>query len=234
MKAGTVLKLAMPGYSERHPQHLRKGMTEVLTGVASTADVFNADLATTVADANLSNRGRETGKKGVAAAALEKLAHVERTTIKGLDDHAAQLQRELLGRAAFTPPKDTAERIAYEMQMREVRDQLRQLPAAGRLTVYMATSDPLVLAAIETAPMTLSEKRPDGSRRLEPFIDPAERTAAVLARAARTDAATAERLREIGSLREVYSLAVNSVRKEILDEVPSARPESQPTIHVSA
>ena len=83
------------------------------------------------------------------------------------------------------------------------------------MSVYLRTSDPLTLAAIETAPMSLSEKRPDGSRPLEAFIDPEARTVATLERARRADPETVRTLEEVRSLREVYALAVASVRREV-------------------
>jgi hypothetical protein len=47
-----------------------------------------------------------------------------------------------------------------------------------------------------------------------------------LERAKRADPETVKTLDEVRSLREVYQLAVNGVRKEILDEVPTATPEA--------
>ena len=76
--------------------------------------------------------------------------------------------------------------------------------------------------------MTLSAKRPDGGRSLEPFVDPEQRTATALERAKREDPGTVKTLDEAQSLREVYQLAFNGVRKRILDEVPTATPESEP------
>ena len=111
--------------------------------------------------------------------------------------------------------------------MQEIRSQLRELPTAERLNVYLTTSDPLTLAAIDTAPPTLSEKRPDGSRRLEPFVDPEQRTAAALERAKRMAPEAVKTLDEVRSLREVYQLAVNSVRQEILQEVPGGAIQPQ-------
>jgi len=137
-----------------------------------------------------------------------------------LAERAQSLEKALLGKMTMTPPTDPAERVSHELRMQEIRGQLRELSASDRLNVYLTTSDGLTLAAIETAPPTLSEKRPDGSRRLEPFIDPEQRTAAALERGKRVDPETAKTLGEVRSLREVYQLAVNSVRKEILDEVP--------------
>src|SRR5947209_7481175 len=117
--------------------------------------------------------------------------------------------------------------------MQEIRSQLRQLPAEGRLQAYLTSSDPLVLAAIESAPMTLSAARPDGSRKLEPFIDPQQRTAAVLARAETADPDTTQTLRDVDALRQMYVLAVGSVRAEILAAAPlTFRPQTaEVTIH---
>ena len=229
-KAGTTLKLAAQGYVDSHPEHLRKGMTETLSQVFAAAEAFNAEFDSTSADKNLSPQGRQAGLTRVAASALATLNAVETTTIKNLTDRATSIEQTLLGKASFVPPKDPTERISHEMRMQEIRSQLRELPASERLSVYLTSSDPLTLAAIETAPMTLSEKRPDGSRRLEAFIDPEQRTAAVLARAERDDPTTVATLREVQSLRQVYSIAVNSVRREILNEVPSAASRPDPTI----
>ena len=230
MKAGNLLKLAGTTYVNNQSEHLRPGVIDTLTIVNNVAETFNAELAATIADTNLSPQGRVTGGKRVAMSALARLNALETTTIKNLNDRAITLERTLLGKASFTPPTDPAERISHELRMQEIRSQLRELPASQRLSVYLTTSDPLTLAAIETAPPTLSAKRPDGSRRLEDFIDPAERSAAVLERAKRADPETVKTLDEVRSLREVYQLAVNGVRKEILDEVPTATPESEPVV----
>ncbi|MGE0363255.1 MAG: hypothetical protein AB7H93_13345 [Vicinamibacterales bacterium] len=222
MKAGTVLKLALPRYLDNQPQHLRAGAAETLAVVLAAADEFNAQLAAVTANPDLSPQGRTNGRRRVAADALAKLLAVETTTIKNLADRAATLERGLLGRATVAPPTDPAERIAFELRLQEIRGQLRQLPPTERLSVYLTTADPMTLAAIDTAPMTASEPRRDGTRRLEPFIDPEARTAAALARGAHDDPASAKTLAEVRSLREAYALAVGSVRKEILDEAPGA------------
>ena len=65
-----------------------------------------------------------------------------------------------VGRRPYAAPKDAAERIALELQLQEIRGQLRELPSAERLSVYLTTNDAMVRAAIETAPMTLSSATP--------------------------------------------------------------------------
>jgi hypothetical protein len=224
MKAGQILKLAGQNYIDNLPAHLRDGAIKQLNVVVQAADTFNADLDAAAANRDLSPDGRSATKARVAASALATLAAIETTTIKTLTERAASLEQALLAKVTYTPPTDPGERLALEMRLREVRDQLRQLPMEERANVYRTTTDPLALAAIDTATPTLSAPRPDGSRRMEPFIDPAERTAAALARAEAADPATATTLREVRALRQVYTHAVNGVRAEILAEVPGAVP----------
>jgi hypothetical protein len=224
MKAGNVLKLAAPSYVSNHPEHLRNDIIDNLNVLLTSAETFNTDLAAAQANTTLSAEGRTAAAARVAAAALATLTAIENTTIKKLTDHATSLEVSLLNKATYIPPKDPAERIAHELHLQEIRSQLRLLPLAERTNVYRTSTDPLVLAAIDTAPMTLSAPRADGSRRLEHFIDPDERTAAKLARAEAADPAAATMLRDTRSLAEVYRLAVNGVRREIFDEVPDAAP----------
>lgn len=231
MKAGKTLKIAAPGYVNSHAEHLRNDLIDTLNVLLTAADTFNTDLAALEEDNELSPQGRVVRGIRVAASALATLDAVETTTIKNLTDRATLVEKSMLGKVTYSPPKDPAERISHEMHLQEIRSQLRELPPAERANLYRTTTDPLVLAAIDTAPMTLSATRPDGSRHLEPFIDVEERTAAALARAEGANPTAAQTLREVRSLREVYSLAVNSVRQEILDEVPEAMPEPALTTH---
>jgi hypothetical protein len=183
---------------------------------------FNTLHAAAQSDTSLSPDGRRAKSAKVAADAFGALAAVETSTVKVLAGRAKALEDSLLARMTPVPPRDQADRLAYELRLIEVRDQLRVLSAAERANVYRTSSDPITLAAIDTAPPTLSQARPDGSKRLEPFIDAAERTAAILARAERSDPATTKQLRELQQLGEVYRLAINGVRKEIADETPVA------------
>jgi hypothetical protein len=230
MKAGQILKFAGQNYINTLPAHLRDDVIKQLNVVLAAADTFNADMAANDANAQLSPEGRSAGSARVAAAALATLGAIEGTTIKTLTDRTVSLEQALLSRATTPAPKDPAERLSYELHLQEIRAELRGLSLIERTNVYRTTTDPATLAAIDTAPMTLSAPRQDGSRRLEHFIDPTERTAAALQRAEAADPATASTLREVRSLREVYTHAVNGVRKEILDEVPHATPEAVLTI----
>ncbi|MDO8795208.1 MAG: hypothetical protein Q7J25_11370 [Vicinamibacterales bacterium] len=215
-QVGQLLAIVGPAYLSNLAEHQRQGAIDVLNTVHKAANTFNDERSATDADPNLTPEGRAASGAKVATSALAQLEAIETTTIKKLTDRATSLETALRAKAAYSPPTNPAERMAHEQQLRELRDQLRGLSAAERLNVYRSSTDPLVLAAIETAPQTLSANR----GRLEPFIDPTEQAAAVLARAEAADPAAAQTLREVRSLAEVYRLAVGGVRREILDEVP--------------
>jgi len=211
-KVGTILTIAGPSYIENLAEHQRQGAIDVLNTIHKAAAAFNAERDASDADQNLTPQGRTAASGKASASALAQLEAIETTTIKKLTDRATSIETALRVKAAHAAPKDSA----HEQQLREVRDQLRGLSASERLNVYRSSTDPLVLAAIETAPMTLSANR----NRLEPFIDPAEVATAVMARAEIADPASAKTLAEVRSLAQALRLAVNGVRKEILDEVP--------------
>lgn len=227
-KAGTALTLARANLLDNQPEHLQQGMSEFFDVLRTTADDFNRGLAASVADVNLSPVGRANARREVAAKAHAKLNAIEATTIKNLSDRAATLERAALAKVTLAPPKDPADRLAFELTMREIRDQLRGLSATERAQVYLTTSDPMTLAAMDTAPMTLTPARPDGSRRLEPFVDPETRAAGLVARAEQADPENARLLGEVRALREAYVLALGTVRREMLDEVPAGAAVAEP------
>jgi hypothetical protein len=217
VKVGKILALAGDNYIRNLPERLRPVGIETLNKIQATAESFNDEHAAVGADDTLSAEGRAAGITKVAESAFAKLAVVE-ASITTLKDREAALTRTLLGKVTYQPPKDPGERMSQELLFREIRDQLPQLPMSERANIYRTTSDPQVIGAVDTAPMTLAS-RADGSKKLEPFIDPEQRTAAALVRAAAADPATANTLHEVRSLREMYNHAVNGVRREIEDEV---------------
>jgi hypothetical protein len=74
--------------------------------------------------------------------------------------------------------------------------------------------------------MTLSPVRPDGSRRLEAFVDQQEMRDAMFSRAEAANPVAAQTLRDVRGLHEIYSIAVNGLRSEVLAEVREATPEA--------
>lgn len=218
---GTILKLAAQNYVDRLPERLRDDAIKTLNQVFAAADTFNAEMDASSIDPTLTPAGRATVAGKTTTSALAALDAISAETQK-LTTRATAIETALRAKVAHVAPTNPADRIAYESQLREIRDSLRGLSAAERLHVYRSSNDPLVLAAVESAPMVINANR----TRLEPFLDPAEIATAIMARAEAADPATAQTLEETRSLAEVYRLAVGSVRAEINDAIPGGIPAS--------
>ena len=126
----------------------------------------------------------------------------------------------MIDRVSYAPPGDQPSASA-------TTHACRRLGIASRTPISGAAPStdvnrPLVLAAIETAPTVA--KRPDGSRKLEPFIDPGSDGSHVRACRGSQPHSSEHAARFVHSAR--CTLAVNGVRAEILAECPEATPEA--------
>ena len=204
---GNVLRLAAPLYVASLAEAHRQSAIAVINGSLAVAENLAEVLRTTSQDRTLTPQGRALRTADAKAAALAALTSVEETAkTKKLTERADAIEKALLAKAVPAVPKDLPPET-----LREIRDQLRGLSADERLSVYRTTSDPLVLAAIETAAPTLNDQR----KRFEPFVDPAEIETAQRARAEAADPAAATTLRELRDLADVYQRAVQLVRRDI-------------------
>lgn len=206
-QVGNVLRLAAPLYVESLADGHRPSAITVINSALTVAASFVDELRAASEDRTLTPEGRALRREKAKTAALAALASLEETAqTKKLTERADAIEKALLAKAVPVLPKDLPEEA-----LREIRDQFRGLSADERLAVYRTTSDPLVLAAMETASPTLNAQR----RRFEPFIDPAELAAAQRARAEAADPAAATTLRELRDLADVYQRAVSTVRHDI-------------------
>jgi hypothetical protein len=204
---GNVLRLAAPLYVESLAEAHRQSAIAVINGALTVAGSFAEELRAASEDRNLTPEGRALRTEKAKASALAALASVEEAAkTKKLTERADAIEKALLAKAVPAVPKDLPQET-----LRDIRDQLRGLSADERLNVYRTTTDPLVLAAIETASPTLNDQR----RRFEPFVDPAEIATAQRTRAEAADPAAATTLRELRDLADVYQRAVNTVRHDI-------------------
>lgn len=210
-KAGRVLLLAGQSFVDNLPEHHRSTAIPVLNKVLNIAEDWNTTVAMVFEDMTLTSQGQAFHAAKATKAALAALEAIEPET-KKLMDRATSVEKALRAKVATVLPKAVDPDI-----LREVRDGLRQLPRAERLNLYRTTTDPLLLAAIESAPPTLGDPRADGSRRVEPFVDPEEFAAAQMERAEALDPAAATTMHELRQLAEVFRLSVNSVRRDIAD-----------------
>ena len=206
-KIGNVLRLAAPLYVGSLAEGHRQSAIAVINGALTVAESFGDELRAAAEDRTLTPEGRLLRTQKAKAAALAALDAVEQgAKPKQLADRADAIQKALLAKAVPVIPKDVPQET-----LRGITDQLRTLSADERLNVYRTTTDPLVLAAIETAAPTLDEKH----RRFEPFVDPAEITTAQRARAEAADPAAATTLRELRDLADVYQRVIGTVRYDI-------------------
>jgi hypothetical protein len=208
--AGTVLGLMAESLVENQPEHHRQTVIVALNKMSDVAIGFNDGVAASFEDRRLTPEGQAVNAAKATTAALAALDAFD-VDIQKFTDRAMNVEKALRTKVASAVPKNVPTET-----LREVRDELRQLPPPERLNIYRTTSDPIVLAAIETAPPSLGDKRADGTRRLESFVDPTELAAAQMERAEAADPAGAT-MHELRGLAEVYRLAANSVRREIMD-----------------
>jgi hypothetical protein len=196
---------------ENQPEHHRQTVTVGLNKMFDVAIGFNDGVAAAFEDRRLTPEGQAVNAAKATAAAFAALDAFD-VDIQKFTDRAMNVEKALRAKVASAVRKDVPTET-----LRYVWDELRQLPPAERLNIYRTTSDPIVLAAIETAPPSLGDKRADGTRRLESFVDPTELAAAQMERAEAMDPAGATTMHELRGLAEVYRLAANSVRREIMD-----------------
>lgn len=216
-QAGRVLRLAAPSFVDNLPEHHRLTAIPLINNALNIADGWNTTVAAIFMDRTLTPEGQAVHAAKATTAALAALDNIDLET-KKVTDRLTGLEKALRAKVAAALPKGVDPEL-----LREVRDDLRQLSRAERLNLYRSTTtDPLVLAAIESAPPTLGDRRSDGSRRVEPFVDPEGFATAQMERAEALDPATATTMHELRQLAEVYRLSVNSVRREIAETSAAA------------
>jgi hypothetical protein len=182
----------------------------------------NDALDATKINPDLSPDGRRKAGLAVGTSLLTK-ANTWKAVPGAIADRLKSLWSTALGIAALKPPTDPAERLAFELRQREIRDELRPLDPLQRLLIYFSTNDPEVLAAIETAPPTLTSdpRDPREVPKLAPFIDPERVRTAMLERVRASDPELAAEMQALAVLHDVYQSAVDTVISEILREFPA-------------
>jgi hypothetical protein len=214
-KAGTVLGLSAPGLVDNQAEHHRQTAIVAVNKMFTIADDFNTAVAAAFEDRLLTAEGQAAKAAKATTKALASLDTFN-VDIQKLMDRASGVERALRAKVAAGVPKDVAAET-----LREVRDQMRTLTSDERLAIYRASAtDPLVLAAIETAPPTLGK-----NHRLEPFVDPTELASAQMERAEAADPAAATTMHDLRQLADAIRLAATSVRREIMDAAGVPVPE---------
>jgi len=192
-----------------------------LTDLLGISTACKTALDQNKVDPNLSAQGRRNAAEPIARRALQQLADWEAANPDKISDQIRTLWERVLGIAAIKPPTDVAERIAYELRAREVRDQVRKLDSTTRLLLYFSATDPEVIAAFEDAPLTLDHERRDEPPKLVPFIDPDRVRTSMIERARAADPEAAAEMKALAVVRDAFDGAVKTAQNEILAEFPS-------------
>ena len=235
-KASGTLEIALPNYvrsiGEMRGEWIEDTETK-LRELLAIATSYDNDVAAARNDPDLSSTGRAREADQVAAGALVKLDEWKKRTVGGLKSHIAGVEQEIFKLATPKRPTDPAERIAYELQLQEIRRDLRQLDDLDRWLLYSSTDDPMIVDAIDTAPPIIT-KTGKASARIEPFIDPEKRAAVMLERVRAANPEAADRLAALQALDETYRIAASGVYQAILADAPGAREREAMAQAVSA
>jgi hypothetical protein len=223
-----TLKLGRGTVAERVRPEWAAGVGEDLDAFAAIGAEFWKGFDAALADPDLAPQGQRTAAGRAGREAKRRLSEFEDRVVKPLRARIDGISATVSARAAITLPTDTGERIAWEMRAAEFRSKLPD-DEMQRLAIYLASTDPFVAYAFESAPPTLTREHPGAVPKLGPLVDPARVAEATVARArAAADPATAELLEDLVALHALYARELAGLRAEIAEAVPAA-PEEEMT-----
>jgi hypothetical protein len=193
---------------------------------------YETERDAAMADPTLSEMGKRSKAATVALRLVANLDQFRAQHVGNVRNQIEQIETTTLKRTPLRPPSDPAERLAFEMRAREIRDSLRGCSQIERTVAYLSTSDPVVAYALETAPPAVvrHSDAPGSMATLEPFVDPAKVSDAQFTRAAKANpdvAAQADALREIA---EAFESDIASMRNVIRADAPEALADAAITV----
>jgi hypothetical protein len=224
MRAVEMLRLSIEGLVRSQPDERRLNVRENLEGLTTIAATFETARAGIARDPELTPLGREKATAKAARDAFQKLAAWEAANVTSLTDRRiAPAEALVLGRSEVKRPSDPGERIAYELRVHSLREELRQLDPLAREAIYLSATDPLVVDACETSPPVVV-RGPNGTLpQLVPFVSEERRAAQAIARAraAAPEAVVAE-LEELVALRSIYTGQLAAIRRDMAELSPGS------------
>ena len=224
-RVGEWLRTVKGAY--RTAEQYRASFDERVDELSAVVELLNRAAAAAAADRNLSADGAASVK---AKAAADAIAAIDRWVMPAaqLDGRVQAGTAALLAKTAGVPPTDPAERLAFEMRAREIRDEWRRLDPLQRDALYRGTDDAATIDALESAPPVLVHSATDAVPMLRPFVSPELVAARRLERARAADPARATELENIGNLADAIRAIGGQLREEILAEYPAARGGAAP------
>lgn len=184
-----------------------------------------AKLDANAGNPDLSAEGRRKASEGFVRSALASLGSWEDANPKALAARMKTTYDAVVAAEAKPLPSDPAERLAFELRAREIRDSLRSLDPTSRLVLYYDATDPEVISALELAPPLAQVLRAGEAPTWSAFIDEEQVRSAKIERVARFNPEAAAECEALEAVHSVYQSALDTARQEFLEAVPSLRPD---------
>jgi hypothetical protein len=195
-------------------EEFRAGMETQLEELVRIGDTLDRDRNDLRLNRELSVEGQSAADRRIARAALDKVTALDEKTVGVLRTRIASMAARLAN-VDFRRPTDPGERIAYEIRLGEIRDEVRERKPMERTLIYMRATDPLVLDALESAPPVL----PEEGYMLIPFVDPERVRARRAERARASNPELAKEMSDLEDLASAYEALIESIRRSIHEQV---------------
>jgi hypothetical protein len=172
-------------------------------------------------DPDRSDIGRRKETERISNAALQRLTMFETAHVAAIKDQAQFVQAAIFKKTHPVKPQNLSDEV-WEMRQREVRDDLRRLDASERDAVLGALSDPsldpVVVAAIQSAPPALVTMEKNSRPVLRSFVTPDKLAAARVERARALAPQEVKELDALNAVVEMYGTTLGMVRSAIVEE----------------
>lgn len=175
---------------------------------------FDDAIRKAQANEELNDLGRQRARDKVARDALTQITALETESLRGWRTIGDQLRAELT--QPEPAPTDPTVVLRTELRAREIRDQVRGLDPLVRDLLYETTTDPAVIAALDTAPPALHRREEPGgfkSVTFEPLVSPDVKTRVAQARAEARKPEVAAKLAELAQLDAAFRGMFNAARQ---------------------
>lgn len=213
---GQKLRMDAQDFRLRWDEDTAKAVEAHLGVLRTLAAKFEADTSANAGSDDLTQQGKVKAQQRVRAEALGALDHVAAEVTKRRTG-ADTLARQALEVTAHKRPTDPAERLAYEMRAREVRDLVRELPRETRTAIHGMSDDPEVQDALISG-FTLAKAGPHAIPRIERLVDPEAHSAALRERVRAKDPERARNVERAAELAEYMEKTLTLVRESVVRE----------------
>lgn len=221
---GQKQRMDTPDFRRRHGDEAAKSVEAHLGMLRNVADKFEADASATATSEDLTSQGKARAGQRLKAEALSTLDQIG-AGVTQRRTAANNLTRQALEIATPKRPTDPAERLAYELKAREVRDLVRDLPKEVRTAIHAMADDPEVQDALMTG-FTLAKAGPHAIPRIERLVDPEAHAATLRERVRAKNPEHAKNVDRAADLADYLEQTLTMTRESIVRESSERFPVS--------